>query len=147
MINTGGFKLEQKIVEYQRKGLNLKELRKFDLDLGFGLKYEKSLANVLKMGKVEVKTERDKWFKSRNIAIELSYYGKKSGLATTEAEWWAHILTLDNDIKGVILLPVKELKRIVKESVRKGCGRIVMGGDDEASEIALIPLKDIANGF
>jgi hypothetical protein len=111
------------------------------------MEYEKSLANILKMGKVEVKTERDKWFETRNIAIELSYYGKKSGLTVTEADWWAQILTLDNDIKGVILVPVKKLKEIVKRSVKKGSGRIVMGGDNEASEIALIPLKDVSDGF
>ena len=147
MIATNNLRMEQKIVEHQRKNLNIKELKKFDLDLGFGVKYEKSLANILKMGKVEVKTERDKWFKTRNIAIELSYYGKKSGLAVTEADWWAQILTLNDDIKGVILLPVSKLKKIVKKSVKEGCGRIVMGGDDEASEIALIPLKDVASGF
>ena len=86
MISTGELQMEQKIVQHQRKRLKIKELKKFDLDLGFGVKYEKSLANILKMGKVEVKTERDKWFKTRNIAIELSYYGKKSGLTVTEAE-------------------------------------------------------------
>jgi hypothetical protein len=145
MISTGELQMEQKIVEHQRKRLKLKELRKFDLDLGFGVKYEKSLANILKMGKIEVKTEKDKWFNTRNIAIELSYYGKKSGLTSTEAEWWAHILTLDDKIRGVILLPVERLKKIVKSSVKSGFGRIVMGGDDEASELALIPLKDLAN--
>ena len=147
MIATNNLRMEQKIVEHQRKNLNIKELKKFDIDLGFGMEYEKSLANILKMGKVEVKTERDKWFETRNIAIELSYYGKKSGLTVTEADWWAQILTLNNDIRGVILLPVKKLKEIVKRSVKKGNGRIVMGGDDEASEIALIPLKDLANEF
>ena len=147
MIRTGELQMEQKIVQHQRKRIKLKELKKFDIDLGFGVKYEKSLANILKMGKVEVKTERDKWFNTRNIAIELSYYGKKSGLAVTEADWWAQILTLDKEIRGVILLPVKRLKEIVKSSVKKGSGRIVMGGDDEASEMALIPLKDVASGF
>ena len=31
--------------------------------------------------------------------------------------------------------------------LRKKNGRIVMGGDNNASEIALIPLEDIANAF
>ena len=40
--------------------------------------------------KVEVKTERDWWY--RNIAIEVESYGKPSGIAVTEADYWVHIL-------------------------------------------------------
>ena len=142
MIKTESFDTEDKLREYQ--GKDIKELRKFDIDLDFGLKYEKSLANILKLGKVEVKTERVKWNDTRNIAIELSCNGKNSGLNTTEAEYWDHILTCKGDIKGIILLPVERLKEIVKLSVHDGNGRIVMGGDNCASEIALIPLGDLA---
>ena len=142
MIYTGGFMADDKLREYQ--GKDIKELRKFDIDLDFGLKYEKSLANILKLGKVEVKTERDKWNDTRNIAIELSWNGKASGLNATEAEYWAHILTCKGDIKGIILLPVERLKEIVKLSIHDGHGKIVMGGDNCASEIALIPLGDLA---
>ena len=120
---------------------------KFDIDLDFGVHYENSLAKILSMGKVEVKTERDKWKKTRNIAIELTCNGKDSGLKVTEAEWWAHILSWKGDIVSVILLPVDNLKKIVKNSVKYGNGRIVMGGDDNASEMALIPLEDITSAF
>ena len=40
-----------------------------------------------------------------------------------------------------------ELKEIVKESVKSGRGRMVMGGDSDTSELALIPLEDLTNGF
>jgi hypothetical protein len=142
MINTDKTSAEERLREYQ--GKNLKELKKFDIDFDFGTKYEKSLANILKLGKIEVKTERDKWNETRNIAIELSCNDDLSGLNTTEADYWAHILTLNDTIKGIILLPVERLKEIVKLSVHDGNGRIVMGGDNCASEIALIPLKDLA---
>ena len=33
---------------------------KWDIDLAFGEKYEDSLAEILQIGKIEVKTERDK---------------------------------------------------------------------------------------
>ena len=135
--------MEQKIVQHQRKRLKIKELKKFDLDLGFGVKYEKSLANILKMGKVDVKTERDKWFKTRNIAIELSYYGKKSGLAVPEADWWAQILTLKGEIESIILIPVKVLKRRIKRLVKENKAIIVMGGDDMSSELVLVPIKEV----
>ncbi len=116
MINTGAFMAAEKLREYQ--GKELKELKKFDIDFDFGTKYEQSLANILKLGKVEVKTERDKWNETRNIAIELSCNEDLSGLNTTEADYWAHILTLKGDIKGIILLPVEKLKEIVKLSVQ-----------------------------
>ncbi len=108
MINTGAFMAAEKLREYQ--GRNLKELKKFDIDFDFGTKYEKSLANILKLGKVEVKTERDKWDETRNIAIELSCNDNLSGLNTTEADYWAHILTLNDTIKGIILLPVEKMQ-------------------------------------
>ena len=120
---------------------------KFDIDLDFGVYYENSLAKVLALGKVEVKTERDKWKETGNIAIELTCRGEDSGIKVTEAEWWAHILSWKGNIKSVILLPVDELKRIVRNSVKYGNGKIFMGGDDNASEIALIPLEDLANEF
>ena len=124
MINTGAFMIEEKLREYQ--GKNLKELKKFDIDFDFGTQYEKSLANILKLGKVEVKAERDKWNKTRNIAIELSCNGDLSGLNTTKANYWAHILTLKGDIKGIILLPVEKLKEMVKLSIHDGNGKVVM---------------------
>ena len=144
MINGGAMDSADKLWEYQVK--NNKD-NKFDIDLDFGVKYENSLAKILAMGKVEVKTERDKWKDTGNIAIELTCRGEDSGIKVTEAEWWAHILSWKGNIKSVILLPVDELKRIVKNSVKYRNGRLVMGGDDNASEMALIPLEDLANEF
>jgi|TARA_R110002012_G_scaffold179021_2_gene344442 hypothetical protein len=144
MIYGGAMEAAEKLKEYQVKN---NKNNKFDIDLDFGVKYENSLAKILAIGKVEVKTERDKWKETGNIAIELTCRGKDSGIKVTEAEWWAHILSWKGNIKSVILLPVDELKRIVKNSVRYRNGRIVMGGDDNASEMALIPLEDLANEF
>jgi hypothetical protein len=142
MIYGGAMEAAEKLKEYQIK---TNKTNKFDIDLDFGVKYENSLAKILSMGKVEVKTERDKWRETRNIAIELTCNGKDSGLRVTEAEWWAHILSWKGEIVGVILLPIDTLKKIVKNSVKRRRGKIVMGGDNNASEIALIPLEDMAN--
>ena len=35
---------------------------------------------------MEVKTERDWWYKTNNIAIEVECYGKPSGIMATEAD-------------------------------------------------------------
>ena len=136
-----GVDVETKLKEYQ--SLKYNKNNKFDIDLGFGTKFEKSLAKILSIGKVEVKTERDKWKETRNIAIELSCRGDLSGLNVTEAEWWAHILSYNEEIITILLFPVEELKKLVKWSCSEGSGKIVMGGDEGASELALIPLEDL----
>ena len=99
----------------------------FDIDLAFGNIYEKALALILQDKKIEVKTERDKWKKTGNIAIELYNHNKNepSGLSKTKADYWATIKTR------------------VKEIVTSGKGVIVNGGDFNASEMALIPIKEI----
>ena len=131
------------VVVRMKKHFKKEYTSKFDIDLKFGESYEYSLGQILNMGKVEVKTERDIRVDTGNVAIELMNQGNASGLSVTEADWWAQILSFKGDIKSIILLPVKELKKKVKHSVQHGQGRIVMGGDDNASEIALIPIKEI----
>ena len=145
MINLKGVDVAEKLKEYQ--SLKYNKDNKFDIDLEFGEKFEKSLAKILTLGKIEVKTERDKWKKTGNIAIELMSRGKLSGLTITKAEWWCQILTIKGDIVGIYMVPVKKLKKIVKKSVEFGRGRVVMGGDNDTSEIALIPLEDLTNGI
>ena len=120
---------------------------KFDIDLKFGEEFEYSLARILSIGKIEVKTERDQWKKTGNIAIELMNQGNKSGLSVTEAEWWAQILTLKGEIKSIILMPVKALKRRLKQLVKENKAKIIMGGDDMASELVLVPIKEIHGSF
>ena len=145
MMNLKGVKMEEKLKEYQNIAYN--KDNKFDVDLEFGEKFEKSLAKILTLGKIEVKTERDKWKRTGNIAIELSSRGKLSGLNTTKAEWWCQVLTIKEKIVGVYIWPVKLFKKIVKNSITKGRGRMVMGGDNDTSELALVPIEDLTNGF
>ena len=145
MMNLKGVKMEEKLKEYQNIAYN--KDNKFDVDLEFGEKFEKSLAKILTLGKIEVKTERDKWKRTGNVAIELSSRGKLSGLNTTKAEWWCQVLTIKEKIVGVYIWPVKLFKKIVKNSITKGRGRMVMGGDNDTSELALVPIEDLTNGF
>ena len=82
----------------------------FDLDLKYGQIYEEGLKVLLESkGKVEVKTERDKWYDTGNMAIEVKCNGKKSGLSVTKADWWFHIFAKDGQVKGMLCLPVSEL--------------------------------------
>ena len=143
MINGGAMEAAEKLRKYQVK---TNKDNRFDIDLDFGVHYENSLAKILSIGKVEVKTERDKWMETGNIAIELSCEGNLSGLNVTEAEWWAQILTDKGKIVAVYMWPVERLKEIVKHSVKYGIGKVVMGGDNKAAELALIPLGDLSYG-
>ena len=57
---------------------------KFDIDLDFGKVGEKAVEEMFEGdGSIEVKTERDIWKTTGNIAIEIRYRGKLSGISTT----------------------------------------------------------------
>ena len=117
---------------------------KFDLDLEFGQVYEKGLQKLFtQKGKIEVKTERDKWLETGNIAIEIRFRGKKSGISITESDWWFHILSDKGKVKGMLCLPVEELKNICKAMIKSGEAKKIMGGDDNQSEILLLPIKTL----
>jgi len=107
-------------------------------DLQFGEMKEKELANILLNQKIEVKTDR-KWKETGNIAVEFMSRGKKSGISITEAKYWAFILDNDNKIEGIIILPTHKLRLIAREYFSKG--RVVKGGDDNTSDMVLIPLS------
>jgi hypothetical protein len=130
-----------------KKKWNKDYTSKFDIDLKFGEAYEYSLAKILSLGKIEVKTERDKWKKTGNIAIELMNRSRLSGLTVTKADWWAQVLTYRRNIESVILIPVPKLKKLVKRLVSEGKANIIVGGDDKASELVLIPIKEIHGSF
>ena len=116
---------------------------KFDIDLSLGEKYEASLAQLLTIAKVEVKAEIDKWRETGNIAIEIRNNGKLSGLSVTKADHWCQVLAYKNEIKMVLIFPVKEIKRVLKELVANKEAKIVMGGDNNKSQLVLIPLSKL----
>ena len=118
----------------------------FDLDLNFGQIYEEKVRNIFEGdGSIEVKTERDIWQKTGNIAIEIRYRGKPSGISSTDAKWWIHILSNDNDIETALMFKVEKLKKKIKQMVMLGMARIVVGGDNDNSEIVLLPIDKITN--
>jgi hypothetical protein len=116
----------------------------FDIDLDFGKVGEKYLEQVFEGdGRIEVKTERDIWATTGNIAIELRYKGRLSGLSDTDAKMWMQLLTIDGVFKGGFIIPVKKLKERIKELHESGVVRLVMGGDDKQSHLALLPINKV----
>ena len=71
--------------------MDYEEMKKFDLDLEFG-KLGEDFVRDLQDGNtfIEVKTERDIWKTTGNIAIEIRCNGKPSGISTTGSSVWIH---------------------------------------------------------
>ena len=113
----------------------------FDIDLDFGKVGEKKVEQMFEgNGRIEVKTERDIWRRTGNIAVEIRCRGKLSGISTTDAKMWIHML---KDGGGGFIFPVDELREKIKQRQKEGKLKLVMGGDDNAAQLALLPIKEL----
>ena len=118
--------------------------QKFDHDLEFGRLGEDFVeAFQNKNTKVEVKTERDIWKTTGNIAVEIRCNGKLSGLSVTEAQTWIHLLSYKGKIEGGFIVDTGYLKDRIGELHRDKELKIVMGGDNNMSQMALVPINKL----
>ncbi len=117
-----------------------KNRKKFDIDLEYGKVREQLVADMLQDKKIEVKSERDVWQKTGNIAIEYESYGKPSGINATESDYWFHNLCIGDDVFATVVFKTKNLKRIIHNLDYK---RSVSGGDHNASKMYLLNLKKL----
>jgi len=114
--------------------------KKFDIDLAYGNIHEQAIADMLENRKIEVKTERGMWVKTGNIAIEFESWGKPSGIASTEADYWFHRLAIGDDLFATLVFDVPTLRRIVDNlDVHK----VMYGGDNKASKMYLVSLAKL----
>ena len=122
------------------KSSEIKELRKFDVDLEFGKQWEEHIDEVFSGAtKCEVKTERDKWASTGNICIEIESYGKPSGLTSTEAEVWVHNLVKDGELCASLMFNTNKLRKVME----KMKPYTVMGGDNNASKLYLVDIAKL----
>lgn len=118
--------------------------KKFDLDLSKGIEMEEKLAEFFEGKFVEVKSERYIWEKTGNHFLEYESYGKPSGIAVTESDYWA--LMLVKEINGVdvpvmtYIVPVETMKKLGRKYIHTK----TKGGDDNMSKGVLVPIKEIA---
>jgi hypothetical protein len=119
---------------------SVKDRKKFDIDLQYGKVREKQVAEMLQDKKIEVKSERNVWQKTGNIAIEFESYGKASGINSTESDYWWHNLCIDDDTFCTIVFNTKSLKKIINNLDYK---KIVNGGDHNASRMYLLNLQKL----
>ena len=129
-----------------------KQLSKFDIDLAFGEKGEGDFGKLLKAqgNKCEIKSERDKWIKTGNLAIEFwnDRTDKPSGISVTESDYWIHCLYKDDKMVGFIGYDTEELKKDLnyqrsKKNFWRKDVRVVKGGDDDMSKMFLLPIVHI----
>ena len=95
---------------------------------------------MLQNKKIEVKSERDVWQKTGNIAIEYECYGKPSGINTTESDYWFHNLCIGDETFATLVFDTQSLKKIINKLDYK---RSVSGGDNMASRMYLLNLQKL----
>ena len=118
----------------------IEDRKKFDIDLEYGKVREQQVADMLQDKKIEVKSERDVWQKTGNIAIEYESYGKPSGINATESDYWFHNLCIGSETFATIVFDTASLKRIINNLDSK---RSVSGGDNNASRMYLLNLQKL----
>lgn len=122
------------------KSKDIKEMRKFDVDLEFGQQWEKHIDEMFSGAKTcEIKTERDKWASTGNICIEIESYGKPSGLTSTEAELWVHNLVKDGELCCSLVFNTDKLREVMAQMEPY----TVMGGDHKASKLYLVNIQKL----
>ena len=114
--------------------------KKFDIDLQYGKVREKDVADMLQDKKIEVKSERDMWQRTGNIAIEYQSYGKPSGIDATTSDYWFHNLCIGEETFATLVFNTDNLRRIIKNLDKK---KSVSGGDNNASRMYLLNLQKL----
>jgi len=108
----------------------------FSHDLEVGQLAEQWLGEVLTGKRIEVKRDK-KASQTGNLFIEYMSRGQKSGISTTNAEFWAFVL----DEQKVIIAPTQTVKELARVAVREN--RVISGGDQLTSKGALVRLTDL----
>ncbi len=108
----------------------------FKYDLKLGQLGEQKLGELLDNSKIEVKTDF-KLKETGNIAVEYESRGQLSGIATSEAEWFAFVEGQDEDV--MILIKKDKLKELCRKPICKK----VKGGDNNTSKMVLVPYRII----
>ena len=111
------------------------------MDLAYGQDREQRVAAIFNSDKfkVEVKTERDWWYRTNNIAIEVESYGKPSGIAVTEADYWVHILANGNKDYCRLIFDTDTIRQLAKK-YKHTTKRV---GDGKQSKVVLIPIDEL----
>ena len=119
---------------------SIKDRKKFDIDLQYGKIRESQILDMFENAKIEVKSERDIWQKSGNIAIEYECYGKPSGIKATESDYWFHNLCINDETYATLVFRTDFLRRIIDSL---DYVRSVKGGDNMAARMYLLNIQKL----
>ena len=109
----------------------------FRFDLLVGNEVEGQLGLILNGKRIEVKSDK-RAHKTGQFFVEYESRGKRSGIATTQADYYCF------EVKGIfILVSVPTLKIIARKHI--GTERDVKGGDSNTSKGILLPILDLLN--
>tara|TARA_R100000315_G_scaffold53576_1_gene27345 strand:- start:69 stop:521 length:453 start_codon:yes stop_codon:yes gene_type:complete len=124
--------------------INYEEMKKFDLDLKFG-HFGEDFVRDMQNGNtmIEVKTERDIWKNTGNIAVEIRCNGVPSGISTTGSAVWIHLLSYKDKIEGGFIFSVDDLKDKIRRLLKEKKARLAMGGDFDSAQMVLLPIKEL----
>ena len=120
----------------------IKANKKFDIDLKYGQIREDHVSSMFGDKKIEIKTERDWWYKTGKIALEYECNGKPSGINATKSDYWIQILAKGDDNHCMLVFEVDKLKKIV-DKYKKDYTRMV--GDRNASKCVILPIEKLFN--
>jgi hypothetical protein len=115
----------------------MKYSNSFHYDLEFGEVAETWVNDLFSGGlKIEVKCDKAA-HRTGNIYVEVYYKGEKSGISTTQADYW--IFRIDA-LDSAIIVSRKRLKELVRKYYN---GNFIKGGDCDTSLGVLIPIKEM----
>jgi len=127
-------------VKRRERMIKTKANKKFDIDLKYGQIREDHISAMFKDKKIEVKTERDWWYKTGNIALEYECNNKPSGINATQSDYWIQILAKGDDNHCMLVFEVSKLKEIVNKYKEKYTRMV---GDRNASKCVILPIKKL----
>jgi len=96
---------------------------------------------------IEIKTERDIWATTGNIAVEThdTRKGKPSGISTTTAKYQAHVLQAGDERLAVIILKTDTLKDIIEDDERTLHPMGDKNADGSSAHGYLVRINEIIN--
>jgi hypothetical protein len=107
----------------------------FRFDLLVGNEVEGELGLILNGKRIEVKSDKLA-HKTGKVFVEYDSRGKRSGIATTQADYYCF------EIRGTyLLISVPSLKVIARKYI--GTAHDVRGGDENTSKGVVLPLTEL----
>ena len=95
----------------------------------------------------EIKSDflcKDEKSDTGNLAIEIRYKGRPSGISASESDVLMYYFPYLNE-DNVWMIKIKELKDLIKSEIKNL--KVVMGGDDKQSEMVLIHREKFKKHF